>query len=264
MLKNAVNSKVSVSIIVPSYNEETHLEACVREVSAAIRHRVGSFEFIIVNDCSQDKTGEIADRLAATIPDVRVVHNEINRGLGWNYRKGVELAKNEYVIMVPGDNEINPESIGQLLEFAGAADMIIPYPENMFYRPWIRQVISVTFNCILNWISGFKLGYYNGSLLARREQLLQTKSRTNGFAFQAETLVQMLFLGCSYQQVPFKLNYSSGRMTAFRLKNVIAVVSTVIRMTLHYKIFARSKYAHIKPPTGDYLINPGKRSALRG
>jgi glycosyltransferase involved in cell wall biosynthesis len=233
------SQKISLSIIVPSYNEEKNLEATIVEVSKAIEHRIGDYEFIIVNDCSQDKTGEIADRLAATNPRVRAYHNEVNRGLGWNYRRGVELAKNEYVIMVPGDNEINPESIGQLLEYAGMADMIIPYPENIFYRPWIRQVVSVTFTCILNWISGYKLGYYNGSLLARRINLLESRSTTNGFAFQAETVVQLVRRGNSYKQVPFKLNYSSGRMTAFRLKNVIAVVATVIRMAAYYKLLNR-------------------------
>jgi hypothetical protein len=165
---------------------------------------------------------------------------------------------------VPGDNEIDPESIGQLLEFAGTADMIIPYPENLFYRPWIRQVVSVTFTCILNWISGFKLGYYNGSLLARREQLVKSKSTTNGFAFQAEVLVQLLHMGSTYQQVPFKLNYSSGRMTAFRLKNIIAVVGTVIRMTLHYKVFARSKYVENPQTRQEHLAKTEKRSALEG
>jgi hypothetical protein len=137
--------------------------------------------------------------------------------------------------MVPGDNELDPKSVAYVVGFGGIADMILPYPENLFVRPYFRQVVSVTFTAVLNWISGYKIGYYNGSMLARREIVKRAKSTTNGFAFQAETIVQLLKMGNSFHQVPFKLNYSSGRMTAFRLKNVITVVATVLRMTFLYK-----------------------------
>lgn len=230
---------MSVSIVVPCYNEEANIEACITEVSECLRGIVDDYEFIIVNDCSRDRTGEIADRLAKQFPTVRVHHNDINRGLGYNYRKGVELAVKEYVMFIPGDNELKPASVGIIVKQAGKADLIVPYPENAKIRPWLRQALSWGFTTIVNWISGRKLRYYNGAALLRRKYLQEVSFDTNGFAFQAEILVQLLNAGYSSYEIPFQLNYSSTRLTVFRYKNVASVIHTLLRMTFTHRLRRR-------------------------
>lgn len=229
---------MSLSIVVPSYNEEVNLEATINNVSAVLKDVLDDFEFVIVNDCSKDRTGEVADRIARTNPRVRVFHNPVNLGLGGSYRKGISLAQKEYVILVPGDNELKPDSVRYIWGFAGKADIIVPFPENIEIRPWYRQVVSHTFTAILNWISGYQIKYYNGSVLIRKSVLDRITFDTNGFAFQAEILVQLIRGGFSYHQIPFQLNYGSTRMTAFRPKNLISVSYTVLRMAFEYRIFS--------------------------
>jgi glycosyltransferase involved in cell wall biosynthesis len=226
----------SLSVIVPSYNEEENLEATIQGVSKILEGTTDDYEFIIVNDCSTDKTAEIADRLMSTNSHVRVHHNAINQGLGYTYRKGVQLAKNDFVILVPGDNEVRPESVRDILGSLGSADIILSYPENVYLRPWLRQVLSLTYTAVLNWISGYQVAYYNGLILYRRKVLQGTTFVTNGFAFQAEILVQLLKQGYSFHQVPFKLNYSSSRLTALRIKNVVTVIYTVCRLAMTYRL----------------------------
>lgn len=227
---------VSLSIIVPCYNEEAGLEPCIRGLVESLASSIPDYEIIIVNDCSKDETGEIATRLSVEFPQVRVMHNLTNQGLGYNYQLGFRVATKEYVILVPGDNELHPDSVKYICQFAGEAEIITCYPENFHIRPPFRRLASKVFTMVINGISGYRLRYYNGNVLQKREHLLKVKPVTNSFAFQAEILVQLLRMGLSHREVSFQLNFASQRMSAFRFKNVVSVFYTVFRLAYTYRI----------------------------
>ena len=94
--------KLTISLIIPALNEEAGLEPTVNKVIQALGEKFTDYEILIVNDGSQDKTGEIAERLAANNYHIRVFHNPKNLGLGYNYRRGVGLATKDYIGWVPG------------------------------------------------------------------------------------------------------------------------------------------------------------------
>ena len=183
----------SISIIIPAFNEEGNLECAVKDViSAILAANVENYEILIFNDFSADKTGEVADRLATGNKHIRVIHNPKNMGLGYNYRKGIELAKNEYVVMVPGDNEVEGKSIGNLFSQVGKADLIISYAANSEIRPRIRQIISKAFVKLMNFLFGLKLRYYNGICLIRKDLLQKVEMTTFGFAYMAEIIIYLV------------------------------------------------------------------------
>ena len=95
----------SISVVVPAYNEMGNLEGAVRDVVHALQS-FDEFEVIIVNDGSKDGTGEVADRLAEILPNVRVIHHEVNRGFSESYRTGLKNARMSYFTFVPGDHEV--------------------------------------------------------------------------------------------------------------------------------------------------------------
>jgi hypothetical protein len=82
-----------VTVVLPAYREEANLEACVEDMLGALavvgeRHCV-----VIVNDGSDDRTGDIADTLAVRYPGrVEVVHHEVNKGYGAAVRTGIATA----------------------------------------------------------------------------------------------------------------------------------------------------------------------------
>src|SRR3989338_2405535 len=107
--------KESITVLVPAYNEEKGLSGAVTSTDKIVRRMFKDYEIIIFDDCSRDKTGEIADKLAKKFSKVKVVHNRKNMGLGYNYRKAVELAAKKYFTMVTGENEILPDSFKKIL-----------------------------------------------------------------------------------------------------------------------------------------------------
>ena len=83
----------SLSVVVMAYDEAGNLEAVVRELHGVITALPGprADEILIVDDGSRDGTGAVADRLAGVLPAVRVIHHDVNRGLGGVYRTGFEV-----------------------------------------------------------------------------------------------------------------------------------------------------------------------------
>jgi len=101
-----------LSVIVPSYNSQDYLEKCLESLLSV---KEDSLEILIINDGSQDRTGEIADSFAFQYPDiVKTVHQE-NKGHGGAVNTGIEKASGLYVKVVDSDDWIERESFEKIL-----------------------------------------------------------------------------------------------------------------------------------------------------
>lgn len=221
----------SVAFVVPALNEEANLEPTVRGILKALEGRPNPGRILVFDDGSTDATGALADRLAAADPRVRALHNGRTMGLGYNYFHGLELASEDYVMMVPGDNEIPETAIQILLDQLGKADLIVPYLTGSEARPWGRRLVSRAFVMTLNLLFGLSLKYYNGPCLLKRALVLSVPVRTEGFAYMAAILVTLLGEGHSYVEVAIPLQFRShGSSKAVRWKNIASVLGTLWRL----------------------------------
>jgi len=220
-----------ISVVMPALNEAGNLAGAVEAVNRAAAKTDVDAEIILVDDGSTDGTGELADRLARERPGTRVVHHPVPRGLGYSYREGVGLAGKEFVVMLPGDDEIEAESVERMFSLAGTADMVIPYTENPGVRPPARRVVSAAFTRIMNALSGMKLRYYNGPVVHRRALLASVPMRTDGFAYQAEIITRLARGGASRVETGMRLKERAhGSSKAFKLRNVLSVAGTLARL----------------------------------
>ena len=203
----------------------------ISAVKKAFCGRFGEYEIIIFNDCSSDKTGEVAHSLSEADNNIKVIHNEKNMGFGYNYRTGVGLASKEYIAMVPGDNEIEYESVKNIFSLVGKADMVLPYHANPGVRPLGRRLMSCFFTRFMNLIFGLNIRYYNGPVVHRADLVKNVKMTTDGFAFQAEIITRLLKSGNSYVETGMKIKKRTyGRFKIFKIKNVASVISTISRL----------------------------------
>ncbi len=105
----------SISIILPCYNEEGNVERTAEMALKAGKKYAEAPEIIIVNDGSKDRTGELADNLAKKHPEIKVVHNNPNRGYGGAVRSGFDAATKEYIFFTDGDGQFDIDEIGLLI-----------------------------------------------------------------------------------------------------------------------------------------------------
>ena len=103
-----------LSVIIPCYNEEATLEKCVNRV-LAIQDASLHLEIIIIDDASKDGSLDIARRLAASHPEIRVLYHEHNRGKGAALRTGFQSATGAFVAVQDADLEYDPQDLKRLL-----------------------------------------------------------------------------------------------------------------------------------------------------
>ena len=105
-----------LSILIPAYNEAPTLRQLVERV-LAVRFPV-PYEILLVDDCSQDKTYEIAELLSQEDPGrrIRVFRNEQNGGKGYSILRGLEYAQGDVAVVQDADFEYDPEDLPRLLE----------------------------------------------------------------------------------------------------------------------------------------------------
>lgn len=104
-----------LSIIVPAYNEEKTLETLIHKVLQVQLPLDYQKEIIICNDCSRDRTEEIASRLAAKYSEIKVLSNDRNLGKSQTVRRGIMESTGDYVIIQDADLEYDPEDFAVML-----------------------------------------------------------------------------------------------------------------------------------------------------
>jgi dolichol-phosphate mannosyltransferase len=225
--------KPGLTICIPALNEEAHLETAVLGAARVAEKYFSDWEILIFNDGSTDGTGAIAERLSRQNDRVWAFHHERPRNVGACYAEAIEYATKSHLILVPGDNENDPEGLERIFQLVGKADLIVPYTDNPQVRSSHRRLLSSAFTRLLNLISGRRLRYYNGTVLHRVDLLRRCRLRTRGFGYQAELTLQLLRQGHSYKEVGIPIQARTGRQSrALTLRNFLNIGWFLFRQAL--------------------------------
>jgi len=222
---------LSLSVLVPVLNEERNLAPTVHTLLEALSETVGLYEIIVVNDGSTDRTGEVAEQLAATHHCVKVVHEGRTRGIGHAYMQGYKEATCNYFVYIPGDNTWPVASCRTLFLQLGRAHIVTSYASNPSVRSLGRRILSTVYTRFLNMIFGRKMRYYNGLNIYPVNFLRSQQGISFGFGFQAEVLLKALAAKLSYVEIGLEIDErAAGGSKAISVRNLTSVITTIIRL----------------------------------
>lgn len=235
-----MNNK-SLSIVVPALNERPNLGPTVERLQRALAEAsIVDYEIIIINDGSTDGTGEVARDLAGRYKQIQAFDNAENQGLGASYVQGIGRASRNYFVYIPADNTWPLESFVALFKNMAGADIITSYASNPEVRPWGRRSVSKLYTKTLNFLFHKKMNYFNGLTIYPMTYLRSTRIASHGFAFQAELLMKALFQGFSYIELKLPIDErTAGFSKAVNLKNIMNVITTVIRLFFELQVSRR-------------------------
>lgn len=201
---------IELSVVVPAFDEEGRIERTLRGAIDYLARRHPSFELVVVDDGSGDRTRELALRFETEDARVRVLSLDRNRGKGAAVRAGVLATGGARVLVMDADLATPMDELAKLTAaLDGGADVAIgsrgmPGSELRRTQGKIRETMGKTFNAIVQRVAlggirdtqcGFKL--WRGD--AAREVFAE--STVDRFAFDVEALLRALDRGYRIAEV---------------------------------------------------------------
>jgi dolichol-phosphate mannosyltransferase len=201
---------VRAVICLPTYNERENLEPTLRELEGVLE---AGDRLVVIDDRSPDGTGELADRLAAELPFVDVLHRAEKQGLGPAYLAGFRHALAcgaEFVFEMDCDRSHDPSDVPRLRAAAREADLVIGsrYVEGGAIRNWgfVRRLVSAGGSLYARLLLGVPVRDLTGGFKCYRREVLERIDldavRSRGYAFQIETTYRALRAGFRVVEVP--------------------------------------------------------------
>ncbi len=198
-------------LCLPTYNERENLEAMIRALGEVLE--TSSDRVLVIDDGSPDGTGEIADRLAAELPWVSVLHRETKEGLGPAYIAGFRhaLAEGaELVLEMDCDFSHEPADVPRLIAAADDADLVLGsrYAPGGGTANWglLRRIVSRGGCLYAQVILGLSVRDLTGGFKCFRREALGAIDldalSAHGYAFQIETTYRVKRAGLRVQEVP--------------------------------------------------------------
>lgn len=209
----------SFAVVIPAYNEEAGIAACVTAVDAALSRLPNRTALIVVDDGSSDLTGGRLDGLDPAHPRLVVERHPANRGYGAALKTGTNAAASagfEYVVFMDSDLTNDPRYLSAFAErMADGADVI--KASRYVLGAGVSGVPrwKVTVSVLGNWVARllFRLPVRdctNGFRAVRTNLLTAIELEENGFAVIMEELYLLRSLASSYAEVPITLTARSG------------------------------------------------------
>jgi glycosyltransferase involved in cell wall biosynthesis len=141
-------------VFFPAYNDSGTIGSMVMSAVQTASTLTPDFEVIIVNDGSSDRTAEIADGLARTHPNVRVVHHPGNRGYGGALQSGFRAATKELIFYTDGDAQYDPAELAALWAQIGPDIHIVTGYKISRSDPLHRIVLGRLYHSVVSLLFG--------------------------------------------------------------------------------------------------------------
>ena len=185
------------------YNEEGNIEEAVTSAIAVLAPLTDRYEVIVVNDGGRDRTGQIADRLAAANPHVRVVHHQVNRGYGAAVRSGLAAARYPLVVLADGDNQFDLNELPVLLRNASNSDIVTGY-RIARHDPAVRRLYALMYNRVARLLFRIRVRDVNCGFKVYRRSLVERllpQLRSTGALINVEMFARARNLGATVTEV---------------------------------------------------------------
>ena len=227
-----------LSVVIPVFNEERTLERVVEKV-LPLPHLL---EIIIVDDCSIDRTAEIATRLAESNSRIKYVRQPTNQGKTAALQTGFALTVGEIVIVQDADLEYDPADIPEVIApiLSGYADVV--YGSRFLVRRAARVLYfyhylankGLTF--ISNMLTNLNMTDVETCYKAFRGEIIRNLVITStGFGFEIEVTAKVAKLNCAFYEVPISYygrTYEEGKKITYR--DGVAALFYILKFNLFW------------------------------
>jgi glycosyltransferase involved in cell wall biosynthesis len=168
-----MSAPLNLSVVVPLYNEEESLPHLVNQLISALRPAGETFELVLVDDGSNDRTAEVLAQVSSDVPEVVAVLLRKNYGQTAAMAAGFDVAGGEVIVSLDGDLQNDPADIPMLLaKLREGYDLVSGWRHQRQDAALQRKLPSRMANRLIGRVTGVRLHDYGCSLKAYRREVL--------------------------------------------------------------------------------------------
>jgi len=241
----AISQTPMISIIIPARNEEEAISRCLNETMAVMDGLDFSYELIVVDDGSRDRTYEVAEEMAKKSGNVKVLRYSLNRGKGYAVKRGISEASGKLVMYMDADLSIHPKQIPAFLSKMKDADIVVGskrHSQSQIKYPLHRKLLSKCFNLLVRVMFKIRVSDTQaGFKLFRREVLEKVlpKLLVKRYAFDVELLANAKKRGYKMIEAPIIVQHGErgriGFMDIFHMAMDLLAIFYRLYLTRTYE-----------------------------
>lgn len=201
--------RIELSIVVPTYNERENIRQMMQSIANVFSNII--YEVVVVDDRSPDKTGEVAQEMAASGHPVRVIYKDKKEGIGAALRVGYDNSQGRYIASMDADLSFQVEDLKRLYErILNGADLVVGsrHSKGSFYEistPVIRKkyFVSRSGNWFLRFATRIPLHDFSANFRIIRKDVwraIQTRENRNFLLF--EMILKAWVCGFQVEDIP--------------------------------------------------------------
>ena len=227
-----------ISAFFPMYNDEGSVKLMYGRLKKVLRKVASDYEIIMVDDCSPDNSGKIADKIAKKDKKVRVIHHAKNRGYGGALKSGFYNAKKEWVFYTDGDAQYDVAELEKLVPFANDYDVVTGYKINRA-DGWYRNFVSTAYNIFVRIFFNLKTMDVDCDFrLMKRKIFDKLNLVTDGSSFDLEMMKRIQDEKFTIKNIPVHhYDRIHGTSAAFKPARIIKTIKELIIQWFQLVVF---------------------------
>lgn len=226
-------SGLSVSIIVPAFNEEKALGSVI----ADLKKLRPADEVIVVDDGSTDGTAAVAEQL-----QVKVIRHLHNKGYGAALKTGIRNATGEAVLFFDADGQHDPEEIKKVITDMDKYDMVVGVRTRHSVQSFRRRPGKRLLSVVANLLAGMRIPDLNSGFRALRKEVVQEFMHIlpNTFSFSTTITLALLKGGYEVKYVPITTRKRVGQSSVNQVSDGLRTIVLILKIVMLFdplKIF---------------------------
>jgi dolichol-phosphate mannosyltransferase len=228
-----------LSVVLPAYNEQGSIEKVILDHERQLRAlgaALDDWEIVCLDDASQDQTLDILNRLAPTVPKLRVLRHERNQGIFQSFHDLFAAARGTHVYLTASDGQWPAENLLKMLEAINEADLVVGVrPNRNEVYSASRRAVSFLFNLMPRLLFGVRTADAGSIKLGLREIFTQDLISRSPFV-EAERIIQARRHGHRVKFVPIEfLRRAAGKEGGASWRNIRRSLTDCFRCFAHYQ-----------------------------
>jgi tetratricopeptide (TPR) repeat protein len=205
-------SQIDLSFVIPAYNEEEYIEQALGNLNEGLKDKTLSYEVIVVDDGSRDRTYQKAMEYAKTNGHIKVISYSRNRGLEYATKMGFSKSVGDIIVFADSDTDIDSNTISGYTEALKHGDIVVSsprHPSNNIKTSLLNSLLFYGFSKLVPLLTGIPFYYPQTVLRAMKKSAFSNifprlSMKRNAFTIELLTVANLY--GLKVVVVPMNIN----------------------------------------------------------